>query len=72
MLTSIGSPSSRELSLTSSSVSCAYSMRSERTVSNKPGMAGGAEEERGRKEEGGRRGREGEGGGRGKEEWEGG
>jgi len=62
VLTSMGRSSSRELCLMLSSVSWATSMRSERTVSNKPGMAGGEEEERGRREEG--EGRREEGGNR--------
>ena len=52
VLTSVGRSSTREFCLMLSSVSWAYSMQSERTVSNKPGMAGGEEEERGRREEG--------------------
>ena len=62
VLTSMGRSSNRELCLMLPSVSWAYSMRSERTVSNKPGRAAGEEEERGRREEG--EGRREEGGNR--------
>jgi len=62
VLTSMGRSSSREVCLMLSSVSWAYSMQSERTVSSKPGRAGGEEEERVRREEG--EGRREEGGNR--------